>query len=90
MRETFARGREIGLRPPLRTTAFALALVDLLIAYALRGLLTAAPARVVALVLLAADVLPTAPRADERLSRHPGLGALRLAYVRTGDHESMR
>src|SRR6202040_4244450 len=38
-RETFATGGEIDLRPPLLTVALLLALADLVIAYALRGLL---------------------------------------------------
>ncbi len=44
-RETFARGRETDLRAPLWTAALLLALADLLIAYALRGLLRRRPAR---------------------------------------------
>ena len=44
-RETFARGRETDLRAPLLTAALLLALADLLIAYALRGLLRRRPAQ---------------------------------------------
>ena len=86
VRETFAHGREIDLRPPLLTAAFILALVDLLIAYALRGLLRRRPARVAALVLLAAAVLPTAPRADDAFVVKAA-SELRLAYVRTGNQD---
>src|SRR6185295_11754981 len=45
-RETFGqKSEEMDFRPPLLTAAFLLALVDLLIAYALRGLLQLRPAR---------------------------------------------
>src|SRR5215475_11165689 len=46
MRETFPGGHEIDLRPPLLTAALLLALADLVIAYALRGLLRRRPARI--------------------------------------------
>ena len=44
-RETYARGRETDFRPPLLAAALVLALIDLLIAFALRGLLRRRPAR---------------------------------------------
>jgi hypothetical protein len=83
-RETFARGRETDLRPPLLTAALLLALADLLIAYALRGLLRRRPARLAGIVLLAALALPSAARADDAFVVR-ATSELRLAYVRTGD-----
>ncbi|MGH7030187.1 MAG: DUF4159 domain-containing protein [Stellaceae bacterium] len=82
--ETLARGRETDLRPPLLTAALLLLLVDLLIAYALRGLLRRRPARVVGIVLIAALALPAAARADDAFVVR-ATSQLRLAYVRTGD-----
>ena len=46
------KSREIDLRPPLLTAALLLALIDLLIAYALRGLLRRRPARIAAGIVL--------------------------------------
>ena len=83
-RETFARGRETDLRAPLLTAALLLALADLLIAYALRGLLRRGPARVAGIFILAALVFPGAPRADDAFVVR-ATAELRLAYVRTGD-----
>src|SRR5271156_5052283 len=83
-RETFARGRETDLRAPLLTAALLLALGDLVIAYALRGLLRRRPARVAGVFILAALVFPGAPRADDAFVVRATAG-LRLAYVRTGD-----
>ncbi len=83
-RETFARGRETDLRAPLLTAALLLALADLLIAYALRGLLRRRPARVAGIFILAALVFPGAPRADDAFVVR-ATAELRLAYVRTGD-----
>ena len=83
-RETFARGRETDLRPPLLTAALLLALVDLLIAYALRGLLRRRPAPIAGVFLLAALALPAAARADDAFVVR-ATAQLRLAYVRTGD-----
>ncbi|HEY3911972.1 MAG TPA: DUF4159 domain-containing protein [Stellaceae bacterium] len=82
--ETFARGRETDLRPPLLTAALLLLLVDLLIAYALRGLLRRRPARALGIVLIAALALPGAARADDAFVVH-ATSQLRLAYVQTGD-----
>src|SRR4029077_18156817 len=50
-RETFAKSAEIDIRPPLLAAAFLLALLDLVIAYALRGLLRRRPIGVAAGVL---------------------------------------
>jgi Domain of unknown function (DUF4159)/Aerotolerance regulator N-terminal len=83
-RETFARGRETDLRAPLLTAALLLALADLLIAYALRGLLRRRPAQVAGIFILAALVFPGAPRADDAFVVR-ATAELRLAYVRTGD-----
>ena len=82
--ETFARGREIDLRPPLLTAAFLLALADLLIAYALRGLLRRRPAPIAGIFVLAALALSGAARADDAFVVR-ATSQLRLAYVRTGD-----
>lgn len=88
-RETFERsGAEVDLRPPLLTAAFLLLLIDLAIAYMLRGLLRrrAAPVATAA-GLLAAIVLAAAPaRADDAFVRR-ATSELRLAYVETGDRE---
>ncbi len=83
-RGTFARGGETDLRPPLLTAALLLLLIDLLIAYALRGLLRRRPARVLGMVLVAALALPAAARADDAFVVR-ATSQLRLAYVLTGD-----
>jgi Domain of unknown function (DUF4159) len=83
-RETFAHGRETDLRAPLLTAALLLALADLVIAYALRGLLRRRPARVAGVFILAALVFPGSPRADDAFVVR-ATAELRLAYVRTGD-----
>jgi hypothetical protein len=49
--EGLSSDREIDLRPPLLTAGLLVALVDLLIAYALRGLLRRRPARLAVLFL---------------------------------------
>jgi Domain of unknown function (DUF4159)/Aerotolerance regulator N-terminal len=84
--ENFATGREIDLRPPLLTAALLLALADLLIAYALRGLLRRRPARLAAVFLLAMLGLSSAARADDAFVVQ-ATSELRLAYVRTGNQE---
>jgi hypothetical protein len=85
-REAFAAGREIDLRPPLLTAALLLALADLLIAYALRGLLRRRPARIAAVVLLAMVGISSAARADDAFVVK-ATSELRLAYIRTGNQE---
>src|SRR5262249_25205213 len=45
VRENFAKSAEIDIRPPLLTAALLLVLLDLMIAYALRGLLRRRSAR---------------------------------------------
>ncbi len=85
-RESLTAGREIDLRPPLLTAALLLALVDLLIAYALRGLLRRRPARLATIILLAAAGIPAAARADDAFVVK-ATSELRLAYIRTGNQE---
>ena len=85
-RETFAKGREIDLRPPLLTAALLIALADLVIAYALRGLLRRRPARLAGLLLLVVFGASSAARADDAFVVR-ATSELRLAYVRTGNQE---
>jgi hypothetical protein len=86
VRESFPSGREIDLRPLLLTAALLLALADLLIAYALRGLLRRHRAQAAAGFLL--SVLAAAPpvRADDAFVVQ-ATSELRLAYVRTGNDQ---
>ena len=86
LRDDFATGRELDLRPPLLTAALLLALGDLLIAYALRGLLRWRRARVAAVLLLAALGIPSLAHADDAFVVE-ATSELRLAYVRTGSQE---
>lgn len=86
VRENFAAGREVDLRPPLLTAALLLALADLLIAYALRGLLRRRPARLAAAIVLALLGVAAAARADDAFVVQ-ATSELRLAYVRTGNQE---
>ncbi len=85
-RETFGAGREIDLRAPLLTVALLLALADLVIAYALRGLLRRRPARLAAIALLAMFGISASVRADDAFVVR-ATSELRLAYVRTGNQE---
>jgi Domain of unknown function (DUF4159)/Aerotolerance regulator N-terminal len=84
--EGLASGREIDLRPPLLTAALLVALVDLLIAYALRGLLRRRPAHAAMAVLAAAIFTSPVARADDAFVVQ-ATSELRLAYVRTGDEQ---
>ena len=86
IRETLATGREVDLRPILLTTALLLALADLLIAFALRGLLRRRPARLAAGVLLGMLVAASAAHADDAFVVQ-ATSELRLAYIRTGNEE---
>ena len=86
LRENFATGREVDLRPPLLTAALLLALIDLVIAYALRGLLRWRRARVAAVFVLAALGISASAHADDTFVVQ-ATSELRLAYVRTGDQE---
>ncbi|MGD9613875.1 MAG: DUF4159 domain-containing protein [Alphaproteobacteria bacterium] len=77
---------EVDLRPPLLTAAFLLVLIDLIIAYALRGLLRrrAAPAATAAGLLAAIMLVAVPAQADDAFVIR-ATSELRLAYVRTGD-----
>lgn len=87
-RESYARGNEVDFRPWLLGAALALGLIDLLIAYALRGLLPKLPqsrrsGATVGLALLL--VLGAAPaRAADDSFTIEATSELHLAYVRTG------
>ncbi|HVC50865.1 MAG TPA: DUF4159 domain-containing protein [Stellaceae bacterium] len=83
VREGFSGSPETDFRAPLLTAAAILVLIDLLIAYALRGLLRRRPAHVAAGVLLAALLLPAAARADDAFAIR-ATAKFHLAYVRTG------
>ncbi|HEV2300096.1 MAG TPA: DUF4159 domain-containing protein [Stellaceae bacterium] len=84
VREGFATSHEVDLRPPLLTLAMLLALADLLIAYALRGLLWRRPARVAGAALFALLALAANARADDAFDKR-ATDKLHLAYVETGD-----
>ncbi len=89
VQESFAAGGEIDLRPVLLTAALILALIDLVIAYALRGLLLRRPARLAGLALLmgasfAGAGFPPVAHADDAFVVKAA-SELRLAYVVTGD-----
>jgi len=86
IRESFPSGREIDVRPPLLTAALLLALADLLIAYALRGLLRRRLAQPVAAFLLAVLGATSTAHADDAFVVQ-ATSELRLAYVRTGNDE---
>ena len=86
VREGLAKSPEIDARPPLLVAALLLALVDLVIAYALRGLLRRRPARGIAALLFLGLLLPGAARADDDFVVK-ATSQLRLAYVRTGVDE---
>jgi uncharacterized protein DUF4159/aerotolerance regulator-like protein len=83
-RESFAKNAEIDIRPPLLAAAFLLALLDLIIAYGLRGLLRRRPIGVAAGLLLA--LVTTAPiaHADDSFVVK-ATSELRLAYIQTGN-----
>ena len=85
-RESFPSGREIDLRPPLLTAALLLALADLLIAFALRGLLRRRPAQFAAAFLLSVLAGATTSHADDAFVVQ-ATSELRLAYVRTGNEQ---
>jgi hypothetical protein len=81
------KSAEFDLRPPLLTAAFLLVLIDLVIAYALRGLLRrrrAAAGAAVAGLLALALLSPAPARADDAFVIR-ATSELRLAYVQTGD-----
>jgi hypothetical protein len=86
IREGFAhKSAEVDVRPPLLTAAFLLVLLDLVIAYALRGLLRRRASGLAAGLALALAVLPgAASRADDAFVIK-ATSAVRLAYIETGD-----
>jgi hypothetical protein len=87
-RESFARNPEIDVRPPLLVAALLLALVDLVIAYVLRGLLRRRrAARGVAAIALVCLLVPLSARAADDDFIVKATSDLRLAYVRTGVEE---
>jgi hypothetical protein len=87
-RESYARGSEVDFRPWLLAAGMALALIDLVIAYALRGLLPALPrARrggvgLGAVLLLA--LAGTLAHAQDDSFAVRATSELHLAYVHTG------
>jgi Domain of unknown function (DUF4159)/Aerotolerance regulator N-terminal len=89
VRETFGhKSAEIDIRPPLLTAAFLIALLDLVIAYALRGLLRRRPAAmargIATSTLFALMIFPNAVRADDGFVVR-ATSELHLAYIETGD-----
>jgi hypothetical protein len=86
VRATFGTSQEIDLRPPLLAAALLLALVDLAIAYVLRGLFWRRPAALAG--ALAAALVLGAPAADaDDAFAIKASSAFHLAYVRTGNPE---
>jgi hypothetical protein len=90
-RADYARGPEIDFRPGLLTAALALGLIDLLIAYALRGLLPGVArwkrgAAAGAVLILAAVAQPANAQSDDDFAAKATNG-FHLAYVRTGISE---
>jgi hypothetical protein len=93
--DPFARADTVDLKPWLLGAAFALLLADLVIALALRGLLTGARAagfrRGAVTALLLVLLIPAAARAQALDPDKPFIdaaGTTRLAYVVTGNSES--
>ncbi len=87
-RAGYAQGPEIDFRPGLLTLALALGLIDLMIAYALRGLLPGIArwrrgAAAGAVVLLLALSHPAQAQSDDDFAVKATSG-FHLAYVRTG------
>jgi len=85
-REGFTASPETDLRPPLLVAALLLALIDLLIAYGLRGLLRRRPARIAAGLLAAALLAPAAAHADDTFVNR-ATSEFHLAYVQTGSKD---
>ncbi len=95
VRDYFARGAELDLRPALLATALALVLADLLIAYALRGLLPGIGSGVgrrrrgatIGILIVAGLTFVAASAraaAGEDTFVLQATSEIRLAYVRTG------
>ena len=83
-RESFAKSAEVDIRPPLLVAALVLALLDLVIAYGLRGLLRRRPAGIAAGALLAFLMGTAAAGADDTFVVK-ATSELRLAYIQTGN-----
>src|SRR5579883_2073719 len=86
LRESYGRSNEVDFRPWLLGAALALALIDLIIAYALRGLVPRLPRRsgAAAGTILLLLALGTAPARAEDSFAAQATSELHLAYVRTG------
>jgi hypothetical protein len=88
-RDSFTRGSEIDLQPGLLAAALALVLLDLLIAYALRGLLPGLGKRAATAALVAMAIVLAAPAARAADGNDDfalqASAELRLAYILTGD-----
>jgi hypothetical protein len=88
LRQTYARGNEIDFRPWLLGAALSLALIDLVIAFALRGLLPRLPqagrggAAAGGLLLAIFAAVPARAQNDSFIVQ--ATSELHLAYVRTG------
>ena len=92
VRETYGRAREVDLKPWLLAAALLLALIDILIALALRGYLPRRAGGMTAAVLvLLVATMPTPPLRAEEAARSGDAFAIaattrtRLAYVGVGD-----
>ncbi len=87
IRETYAKGDEVDFRPWLLGGALSLALIDLLVAYALRGFFSGLGRRrsasVAAFLLTLLAVHPVLAQTDERFTLQ-ATTSLHLAYIRTG------
>jgi len=81
-----AQAVERDLKPGLLTAALVLAVLDLLVALALRGLLSR---RAAAAMLVLALLAPAQAKAADAFALDAGL-ATRLAYIRTGDGSTDR
>ncbi|HLY54152.1 MAG TPA: DUF4159 domain-containing protein [Stellaceae bacterium] len=95
MPESYDRPVEVEFRPTLLSAAFLLLLIDIVIGYALRGLVPVRRAAGTAAVLLAVLALaPAVARADAPASSTSdsfvieATKQLRLAYVKTGDSQA--
>jgi hypothetical protein len=92
VRDNYTRGAEVDLRPALLAAGLTLVLIDLLIAYALRGLLPGLGGRrrrdaTVGLLLIAGWALATAPAraaVDDDSFVLQATSEIRLAYIKTG------
>lgn len=87
VRETYAKGGEFDFRPWLLGGALSLALIDLLIAYALRGFFSGLGRRrsasAAALIFALLTIHPAMAQTDERFTLQ-ATTSLHLAYIRTG------